>query len=145
MLLRSAVVLSLFALCLPPLSAQSETPAASSAPAAESHAEIADALVALLQRTVTTLERCTDATSVKAALPQLKEQRAEVAQLMTRQAALPEPTVQDYMAAQARANDFLDTKRAIQTHITRLQQEGLMSTEIREILGIAPEQQISDK
>lgn len=113
--------------------------------AADSHAELADALVALLQRTVTTLEQCTDEASVSAAIPQLKQQQEEAAQLMARQAALPEPTVQDYMAAQARANDFLDAKRAIQTHISRLQTEGLMTAEIRRILGIAPETQNSDE
>lgn len=137
LVLALALSLLLFSPALSP--AQEESVTAPAPAAADSHAELADMLVGLLQRTIATLEQCRDAASVEAALPQLKEQREEAAQLMARQAALPEPTVQDYMAAQARANDFLDAKRAIQTHITRLQTEGLMTAEIREILGIAPE------
>lgn len=139
--MRSAFVLLLFPalLCTAPLRAQ-EQPTAPEAPAAvDSHAELSDALVTLLRHTVATLEECRDAATVTAALPTLRTLRTEAAQLTARQAQLPEPTVQDYMAAQARANDFLDAKRAIQTHIARLQTEGLMSDEIREILGIAPE------
>lgn len=139
--MRLSTALALSLLMSAPLlsSAQESLIAPPATEATDSHAELADMLVALLQRTVATLEQCTDEASVEAALPQLKEHREEAAQLMVRQAALPEPTVQDYMAAQARANDFLDAKRAIQTHITRLQTEGLMTDEIREILGIAPE------
>lgn len=145
MRLSTALALSLL-LSVPILSsAQVEEPAAPATEAADSHAELADAIVVLLQRTVATLEKCTDKDSLAAAIPTLQAQREEAAQLMARQAALPEPTVQDYMAAQARANDFLDAKRALQTHISRLQTEGLMSAEIREILGIAPETQASGK
>lgn len=120
-----------------PVTAAAAPPAAE-APA-ESHAELADALVVLLQDTVAVLEQCTDAQAAEAALPQLEKLRAEAERMMIRQAALPEPTIQDYMAAQGRANEFLDAKRALQTHIARLQQEGLMSAEIRRVLGIAPE------
>lgn len=142
----SFLVLSLGLLCSVPLAAQEEeTSAALSEKAADSHAEIADALVALLRRTVTTLEQCTDAATTASSLAQLQAQREEAAQLIARQALLPEPTVQDYMAAQARANDFLDAKRALQTHIARLQTEGLMTAEIRKILGIAPESPTSAK
>lgn len=140
MRLTVAFLLSLLLLLTAePLPAQEEDAATPEATAAESHAELADALVNLLQRTAATLESCTDAAAVSAALPQLKKQREEAARLITRQAALPEPTVQDYMAAQARANDFLDAKRAIRSGIERLQREGLLSPEIRETLGIAPE------
>lgn len=132
----SLIVLSGTALCAP-ASEEVSAPAAVAEP--DSHAEVADALVDLLQRTLTTLEQCTDAASVNAALPTLQAQREEAEALIARQAALPEPTIQDYMAAQARANDFLDAKRAIRAHIERLQAEGLMTDKIRRILGIAPE------
>lgn len=137
----------LSALCAAPLAAQEPGPAAEQTqpPATDSHAELADALVNLLQRTVATLESCTDTASAEAALPQLEEQRREAESLMARQAALPEPTVQDYMAAQNRANDFLDAKRALQTQIARLQTAQLMSAEIRRILGIAPETAPADE
>lgn len=146
MALRSTLALGLVLLTPAPLfSQETESEAPKLIETADSHAELADALVALLQRSVASLEQCTDEASVAAALPQLKQQREEAAQLMARQAALPEPTVQDYMAAQARANDFLDAKRALQTHISRLQTEGLLTAEIREILGIAPETAPSGK
>lgn len=108
-------------------------------PSLESHADIAHALTDLLRRTAEQLEGCTDTDTVLAALPVLQSLREEAAELMARQASLPEPTVQDYMAAQNRANDFLDAKRAIQRHISRLQEAGLMTPEMRKILGIAPE------
>lgn len=140
MRLTAVLLLSLLLFFSPALlTAQEKATSAPDTAAADSHAELADALVNLLQRTAATLETCTDAAAVSTALPQLKEQREEAARLIARQAALPEPTVQDYMAAQVRANDFLDAKRAIRTHIERLQREGLLSPELREILGIAPE------
>lgn len=120
-----------------PLSPAAEETAA--APSLESHADIAHALTDLLRCTAEQLEGCTDTATVQATLPVLQSLREEAADLMTRQAALPEPTVQDYMAAQNRANDFLDAKRAIQRHISRLQEAGLMTPEMRKILGIAPE------
>lgn len=139
MRLPVAFLLSLLLLIPSPLPAQEERALTPEAETADSHAELADALVDLLQRTAATLEGCTDAATVSAALPQLNEQREEAARLIARQAALPEPTVQDYMAAQARANDFLDAKHALRAHIERLQREGLLSPEIRETLGIAPD------
>lgn len=128
-------LLCLAGILLCPLSTADETTAA---PSLESHADIADALTDLLRRTVEQLEGCTDTDTVQAALPMLQSLREEAAGLMARQAALPEPTVQDYMAAQNRANDFLDAKRAIQHHISRLQKAGFITPEVREILGIAP-------
>lgn len=122
-----------------------EAPAEKAKSGADSHADLADALANLLQHTAATLEQCMDDASVAAAIPQLKAQREEAARLIVRQAAMPEPTVQDYMAAQARANDFLEAKRTIQTHIERLQTEGLLTDEIRRILGIAPETPASGK
>lgn len=129
-------------LLLCPLTVAEETPNTgepAATPAPDSHTEIADELTDLLHRTTLQLEQCTDAASVSAAIPTLRALRAEASALMQRQAALPEPTVQDYMAAQNRANDFLDAKRAIQQQISRLQKSGLLTPPMREILGIAPE------
>lgn len=138
--MRLTFILPLWAaVALLPAPLPAQEPAAQPAETTDSHAELADALVALLQQTAATLEQCTDADSVAAALPALQARQEEAAKLMARQAALPEPTVQDYMAAQARANDFLDAKRSIQASVARLQQAGLLSAEIRQILGIAPE------
>lgn len=108
-------------------------------PAADTHQGIAESLVELLSHTELCLNSCTDAVSVQAALPQLQELAKEAAALSARQKALPEPTVQDYMASQVLAKDFLVLQRAIRQHLDRLQKDGLMTPELREILKTAPE------
>ncbi len=120
----AAALLPLAALCC----------AAQESAAPDTHQGIAEALVDLLSRTEVCLNTCTDAESVQAALPQLKSLSEEAADLSRRQQALPDPTVQDYMASQSVAKDFLVLNRAITKHIKRLQKEGLMSDELREIL-----------
>lgn len=107
--------------------------------AVDTHQGIAEALVELLSRTELCLNGCTDAASVQAALPQLQQLAAEAADLSARQKALPEPTVQDYMASQVLAKDFLVLQRAIRQHLDRLQKGGLMTPELREILKTEPE------
>lgn len=103
------------------------------------HAEIADGLTRLLERTADCLATCVDEASTEAALPELRQLNQEAQDWMQRQDALPEPTVQDFLAAQSRANDFLAATKAISGHISRLQKNGLLSPQIREILKIAPE------
>ena len=122
----AAALLPLAALCCA---------AQESAAAPDTHQGIAEALVDLLSRTEVCLNTCTDAESVQAALPQLKTLAEEAADLSRRQQALPDPTVQDYMASQSVAKDFMVLTRAINKHIKRLQKEGLMSEELRETLG----------
>lgn len=113
--------------------------AISAVPAADSHTELADAMVDFLRRTDTCLATCTDEASARAALPQLETLRNEAAELAARQAQLPEPTVQDYMATQDRANDFLQLRQSIRAHLTRMEKAGLLLPEIRQTLHIAPE------
>lgn len=108
-------------------------------PAADTHQGIAEALVELLSRTELCLNSCTDKESVQAALPQFQALAKEAADLSARQKALPEPTVQDYMASQVLAKDFLVLQRAIRQHLDRLQKDGLITPELREILKTAPE------
>lgn len=116
-----------------PIAAQEEA-------AADSHMEMAEALLDFLSRTDACLATCTDETSTQAALPQLRGLKEEAAALAARQAALPEPTVQDYMAVQSKANDFLQCWQSVRAHIERMQQAGLLRGEIREILHLAPEE-----
>lgn len=108
-------------------------------PAADTHQGIAEALVELLSRTELCLNGCTDKESVQAALPQFQTLAKEAAELSARQKALPEPTVQDYMASQVLAKDFLVLQRAIRQHLDRLKKDGLITPELREILKTAPE------
>lgn len=115
------------------LTCAAQTPAA-----ADTHQGIAEALVELLSRTELCLNGCSDAETVQAALPQLRALAEEAADIAARQKALPEPTVQDYMASQVLAKDFLVLRRAIRQHLDRLQKDGLLTQELREILKTAP-------
>lgn len=120
--------------------AQEEFSAAEAeSPAADSHTELADAMVDFLRRTDACLATCTDEAAARSALPQLEALRTEAEQLASRQAALPEPTVQDYMATQDRANDFLQLWQSIRAHLSRMEKSGLLLPEIRKIMHIAPE------
>ncbi|MCQ2364707.1 MAG: hypothetical protein MJ051_04045 [Akkermansia sp.] len=107
--------------------------------AADSHTELADALVDFLSRTDACLATCTDEPSARAAQPQLEALHREAAELAARQAELPEPTVQDYMATQNRANDFLQLWQSIRAHLARMEKAGILLPEIRQTLHIAPE------
>lgn len=146
-------LLSLFALALilsPAAMAQEEQTAtlpeaaADAAPTADSHTELADAMVDFLRRTDACLSTCTDDAAARAALPQLETLRGEAAKLAARQAQLPEPTVQDYMATQDRANDFLQLWQSIRAHLARMEKAGLLLPEIRQTLHIAPETGVSN-
>lgn len=111
----------------------------------DSHTELADAMVDLLRRTDACLAGCTDESSARAAVLQLETLRNEAESLASRQAALPEPTVQDYMATQDRANDFLQYWQSIRDHIARMAKKDILLPEIRKILHIAPETNESTK
>lgn len=106
------------------------------APAAslESHRDLAHAITDFLSRTEVCLRGCTDAASVQAALPKLRELAQEARRLADAQAALPEPTMQDYMASQELALQFLPIWKAIRAHVERLEKDGLMTDELRTLL-----------
>ena len=100
----------------------------------ESHRDLAHAITDFLSRTEVCLRGCTDATSVQAALPQLRGLAQEARRLADAQAALPEPTMQDYMASQELALQFLPIWKAIRAHVERLEKDGLMTDELRALL-----------
>lgn len=102
------------------------------------HQDMAEALLDFLSRTELCLNSCTDAASTQAAVPELKKIAAEADQLAAAQQALPEPTVQDFMAVQHHMGDFNNIWNAIRKHIARLDKSGLLTDEIRQILKIAP-------
>lgn len=110
-------------------------PGAIGAPA--SHVDMTHAILDFLSRTELCLQSCQDEASISAALPQLKELKKECGQLVDAQRSLPEPTVQDYMAVQDKMEAFTTIWKAIRDHIERLEQAGLLSQELREILHIA--------
>ena len=123
--------LPLLILLSAPVTAQDEA-----APTAglESHRDLAHAITDFLSRTEVCLRGCTDAASVQAALPKLRELAQEARRLADAQAALPEPTMQDYMASQELALQFLPIWKAIRAHVERLEKDGLMTDELRTLL-----------
>lgn len=141
--MKAALFFLLPALSLLPSAAAEEEPltAAEESTAPDTHQGIAEELVDLLSRIELCLNSCTDEENVKAAEEPLTKLSAEASALMERQRALPEPTVQDYMASQVLAKDFLTLWKAIEQHIARLRKEGLLSPELRSILQIAPEKE----
>lgn len=101
------------------------------------HQDMAEALLDFLSRTELCLNSCVDADSVRAATPELRKLATEADQLATAQMALPEPTVQDFMAIQHRMGDFNNIWNAIQKHLRRLSEQGLMTDDFRQILKIS--------
>ncbi len=102
-----------------------------------SHQDMAEALLDFLSRTELCLRSCTDEASVNAALPQLQLLAKEADKLAAAQAALPEPTVQDFMSVQDKMGTFDTICKAIQAHIVRLSEKGLLNDNFRQILKIS--------
>lgn len=101
----------------------------------DTHQSLAQALTELLSATEAQLNTCRDAETVTAALPELQRLAATAADLAQRSRKLPDPTVQDMMAAQQYAADFNQLSQSIDKHIERLRKEGLMTEELSRILG----------
>lgn len=101
------------------------------------HQDMAEALLDFLSRTELCLRSCTDEASVQAALPQLRQLAKEADKLAAAQAALPEPTVQDFMSVQDKMGTFDSICKAIQAHLVRLSEKGLLNDDSRQILKIS--------
>lgn len=101
------------------------------------HQDMAEALLDFLSRTELCLRSCTDEASVQAALPQLRQLAKEADKLAAAQAALPEPTVQDFMSVQDKMGTFDSICKAIQAHLVRLSEKGLLNDNFRQILKIS--------
>ncbi len=102
------------------------------------HADMAKAILSFLSRTEQCLNSCQDEESVKAAIPRLKELKAECDKLAAVQQQLSEPTVQDYMTEHNNAAAFNTIWKALRAHIERLETAQIMTPEMRDILYIAP-------
>ncbi len=110
------------------------TPAQQPTPA--THREAALILIDLLRQTQECLATCTDVRSVQSATPQLRELGQKVRDFKAMQDRLPEPTTQDYMAAQDLTGDFNTVWNAIRDHIERLIKAQLVTQELADLLGI---------
>lgn len=102
------------------------------------HVDLTTAIIEFLSRTELCLNACRDNNSAKASIPQLQKLKKECDSLVETQRALPEPTIQDYMAVQDQMEAFNTVWNAIRNHIERLEQAGLLTQEMRDILHIAP-------
>lgn len=107
-------------------------------PPPATHQEAAWQLVQLLRDTDTCLASCTDAAAVQAALPRLRELADRAATLKRAQNSLPDPTKQDYSVGHELLSAFTLVWKSVREHIDRLEQAGLMSPELRDILRVAP-------
>lgn len=107
---------------------------AQEAPAPINHQDMAEAMLDFLSRTELCLNSCQDKDSTQAAMPQLKKLAEEAKKLSAIQAALPEPTVQDFMAVQHKSGDFINISKAIFDHIDRLRQLQILTPEMAKIL-----------
>ncbi len=131
---QAAIFTPLAALCCV---ATAEQP---SAARLTTHQEFIPALLELLTQTEQSLASCTDEASTKAALPRLRELAEQARQLSALQQGLPEPTVQDYMAAHPHVAEFNKLWEAICGHIERLEQARLITPELRSLLQLAPQE-----
>lgn len=104
------------------------------------HQEAALMLIDLLTQVEACLASCTDEASVQQALPVLTELSEQAQKFKLMQDSLQEPTVQDYMVAQDLLGAFNTVWNAIRDHIARLEQQRLITPELRRILVIAEEQ-----
>lgn len=102
------------------------------------HVDLTTTIIDFLSRTELCLNSCRDEASAKAAVPQLQKLKKECDSIVETQKKLPEPTIQDYMAVQNQMGAFNTVWKAIRDHIERLEQEKLMTQELRDILHIAP-------
>lgn len=105
------------------------------------HLDLAHALVDLLSETEACLNTCRDKESVQAAIPRLEQLAQQARQLRQEQAALPNSTVQDDIAAAELAGDFMMLWNAICQHVERLETSGLMSEDLRNVLRVSPSPQ----
>lgn len=115
-----------------------DAPALTASAAPSGHQDCALALLQLLSDTEICLNGCRDAASVQAALPRLRELKRQARQIAETQQHLPEPTSQDLLSMNQHLQRFNTLWDAIKEHIHRLEEAGLISQEMRDILCIAP-------
>ena len=102
------------------------------------HFSIAQEVINLLAETELLLNSCRDAESVAAAVPELQKLGAEAQAIKEKQLKLPDSSLQEDITIARQVKDFQNLWSAIQGHIERIQKDGLMSEELRNVLCIAP-------
>lgn len=104
----------------------------------DTHHTLAQEVINLLAETELLLSTCTDAASVEAALPKLKELAQLAQSIHSRQIKLPDSTLQEDISIASLVQEFQLVWGAICGHIERLEKAGILSNELRDVLRIAP-------
>lgn len=105
------------------------------AAAQETNVSVAKELINLLSATEICLNTCRDAASVQAVLPQLKLLAEKAAEIKAKQSALPPLTHAEDREITKLIPTFTTLTKAIDEHLLRLDDSGLMSPELQAILG----------
>lgn len=101
------------------------------------HFSIAQDVIALLSETELTLSSCTDEQSVTAALPKLRQLGEQARAIAARQRSLPDSSLNEDLTIAPLIRDFQVLWDAIRAHIERLENSGLMSDDLKNVLKIA--------
>ncbi len=104
----------------------------------DTHYTLAQEVIALLSETEQILNSCSDADSTAAALPELRKLAQRAAELRTRQLQLADSTMQEDINIAPLVQDFQLIWGAVCAQIERLEQAGLLSEALREVLCISP-------
>lgn len=134
--MRNILICSL-CLALAPLSATAQE----NPPAQEkqmTHSDLATDILIYLAATESSLRACQDEESIKKTIPQFKRLKEESDRLMAIQRQLPDPSRQDCIDVEKKGVAFVKLWKAIRKHIERLENEKLITQELRDILYIAP-------
>ncbi len=102
------------------------------------HFSLAQNVITLLSETELTLSSCTDAESVSTALPKLRQLGEQARAIADKQRLLPDSSLNEDLTIAPLVNDFQLLWDAIRAHIERLENSGLMSEELKNVLRVAP-------
>lgn len=102
------------------------------------HFSLAQDVITLLSETELTLSTCTDEQSVSAALPRLKQLGEQARAIADKQRSLPDSSLNEDLTVAPLVSDFQLLWEAIRAHIERLENSGLMSEELKNVLRVAP-------
>ncbi len=103
-----------------------------------SHSQYSASLVALLEKTLASLQACQDAESVEKQLPILKTYQQEMDTLSRVLTKLPTPSAVDYVQAEEHLLSFNKTWRLISEEIERLGRQRLLTQDLLDVLKIQP-------
>lgn len=115
------------------------TCAAPLAAAEDSHLSLAKEIVNLLSATEICLNTCQTAADVQAVLPQLEQLAQKAAAIKERQSMLPDFTPAEDKEIAKLIPIYTTLSKTINAHLQRLSQAGLMSPELRAVLGYSGE------